>query len=207
MDTDSIYKPFVSEEYLAFAKSLSLTDKLPRAGISIANLRKLAKSIFPDDIDIKYHEDVMLKGFAIANMKVPFVDKAKELDKLLPYLSSWDHTDTIQSSFKPNRSSRDEMFAYFSSLLDHEELYSRRLGIIWLMSNRNKTDWNKSLELILKADSDEYYISMAVAWALSMFYFDDKSILPRFDEVSSQTKKRALQKIRDSRKYQGENLP
>ncbi len=88
MDTDTLYEKYKDPKYLEFSKKLSPTDTLPRAGIRIPNLRTIAKTIKPEEIDIKYHEDVILKGLAIANEKIPFEDKARKLNELLPYLST-----------------------------------------------------------------------------------------------------------------------
>lgn len=112
MDTEQLYDKYKDANYKKFAKSLSPTDKLDRIGIRIPDLRKLAKTIKADDIEIKYHEDVILKGLAIANEKISFNEKAKKLDKLLPYLSSWDQTDIIQSAFKPTKSNKEDMYVY-----------------------------------------------------------------------------------------------
>ena len=207
VDTNLLYKEYIDNSYRDFSKRLSPTDSLERVGVSIPNLRKIAKTISPDDIEIKYHEDVILKGFAIASEKLPFANKIPKLNKLLPYLSSWDHTDTIQCTFKPSKENKEEMYLYFKSLLEYEEIFIRRLGIVWLMSNRKNYDYNEIVNLIISSDSeDEYYISTAVAWALSYFYFDNRAFLPILNEVSITTRKRALQKIRESRRYKGEPL-
>lgn len=207
MVTDSLYKDYADKKYLEFSKKLSPTDTLPRAGVSITDLRKIAKSVSFDDIEIKYHEDVILKGISLGYEKIPFEDKIPKLNDLLPFLSSWDQTDTIQSSFKPNKSNRDMMWRYFKGLLSHKDIFPRRLGIVWLMSNRKTIDWQDALDNIIAADSeDEYYIMMAVAWALSFFYIDNPSILPVFDSVSETTRKKTKQKIRESRRYKGEKL-
>lgn len=64
------------------------------------------------------------------------------------------------------------------------------------MSNRKRYDRKVLLDAITAADSDDYYISMAVAWALSFFYIDDKSTEEYFDKVSEATRKRTKQKIK-----------
>ena len=51
--------------------------------------------------------------------------------------------------------------------------------------------------MITAADSDEYYISMAIAWAIQVFWKEDSSVIERI-RVSDRTRKRAEQKIRDS---------
>ncbi len=202
MVTDAIYEPFVDEEYKAFASHLSPTDTLERKGIRIPQLRKLARSIKADDIEIKYHEDVILKGLAIGGEKTDADEKLRKLTLLLPFLSSWDQTDTIISAFKPVKSETEVFYSFFSSLLESSEVFPKRLGIVWLMTNRKLFDINAVTDLIISADDeDEYYISMAVAWALATLITDDRTLLSRLNEASGATKRRTEQKLRDSFRF------
>ena len=202
MDTKKLYEPYISEKVRAFSSSLSLTDTHPRIGVSIPNIDKISKTITSEDVDnIVFHEDVILKGMAIGHEKCSFKEKTTKLDALLPYLASWDQTDTIQSRFKFKEKEKEEMFSYFSSLLNREGTYVKRLGIIWLMANRKHFDSDLLLALITETDDEnDYYISMAVAWALASFFIDNKENLKWFDKVSTSTRKRAEQKVRDSRR-------
>lgn len=202
MVTDALYAPYADEKYRVFASSLSPTDTLERKGIRIPVLRKLAVAVNPDDIEIRYHEDVILKGLAIGEEKTPPEEKLKKLTRLLPFLSSWDQTDTIASAFKPGKNERDTYYSYFSSLLESTAVFPKRLGIVWLMTRRKLFDIKAVTDLIIKADDeDEYYISMAVAWALSALIIDERTLMPRLDEVSTVTKKRTEQKLRDSFRF------
>lgn len=202
MVTDAIYEPFVDEEYKVFASHLSPTDTLERKGIRIPQLRKLARSVKADDIEIKYHEDVILKGLAIGGEKTDAVEKLGKLTLLLPFLSSWDQTDTIVSAFKPKKNETEVFYSYFSSLLESSEVFPKRLGIVWLMTNRKLFDINAVTELIISADDEnEYYISMAVAWALATLITDDRTLLSHLDDVSGATKRRTRQKLRDSFRF------
>ncbi len=202
MVTDTLYAPYEDEKYRLFALSLSPTDTLERKGIRIPVLRKLARTISPDDIEIRYHEDVILSGLAIGGEKTTAENKLGKLTSLLPYLSSWDQTDTIVSAFRPNDKERDIYYRYFSSLLERKEVYPKRLAVVWLMTNRKYYDRKAITDAVIKADDGgEYYISMAVAWALSFLIIDDRKILSRLDEVSEITKKRTKQKLRDSWRF------
>lgn len=202
MVTDALYAPYADEKYRVFASSLSPTDTLKRKGVRIPVLRKLAAAVNPDDIEIRYHEDVILKGLAIGEEKTPPEEKLKKLTRLLPFLSSWDQTDTIASAFKPGKNERDTYYSYFTSLLESTAVFPKRLGIVWLMTMRKLFDRKAVTDLIIKADDeDEYYISMAVAWALSALIIDERTLMPRLDEVSTVTKKRTEQKLRDSFRF------
>jgi 3-methyladenine DNA glycosylase AlkD len=200
--TDSLYAPYTDEKYRDFAKGLSPTDTLERKGIRIPVLRKLSKAIRPEEIDITYHEDVILKGLAIGHEKTKTEVKLDKLTTLLPFLSSWDQTDTIVSAFRPKDSEKELFYSYFASLTERKEVYPKRLGIVWLMTNRKLYDRKESVDRIIRADDEgEYYISMAVAWALSFFIIDDNSLLGRLGEVSAVTRKRTEQKLRDSYRF------
>ncbi len=197
MVTDTLYEPFIDEKYRLFASSLSPSGTLERKGIRIPVLRKLSRTVNPDDIEIRYHEDVILKGLAIGKERNLY-----KLTLLLPLLSSWDQTDTIASAFKPEENEKNRYYSYFSSLLESKDVFPKRLAIVWLMTNRKLFGRKAVTDLIIKADDeDEYYISMAVAWALSALIIDDRTILSRLDEVSTVTKKRTEQKLRDSFRF------
>ena len=203
MDTDTLFAPYIDKEYASFSAKLSKNHDLPYIGIRIPVLRKLAKNIDDFTFTIRYHEDVLFKGFWIASRKIPFAEKKELITKHLPLLSTWDEVDTLASSIKPGKTELEDVYQYFVSLLYDTRTMPRRLGIVTLMSLRKYYPEKKDeiLTAITAADSDEYYISMAVAWALSFFIIDDKSASIFLGKVSPATQKRALQKLRDSRRY------
>ena len=192
MDTDKLYEGLASESYKAFS--------YPAKGVKIPVLRKIAKEIGDCSFPFKYHEDVILRALQIGGWKKPFREKAESLDELFPYMSAWDHSDAAGSSLKIGKGEQEEALAYFLALLSDERTFAKRTAIVFLMSNRKRYDRKVLLDAITAADSDDYYISMAVAWALSFFYIDDKSTEEYFDKVSEATKKRTKQKIKDSRR-------
>ncbi len=207
MVTDEIYELYIDEEYRDFASRLSLTDRMPRLGIRIPVLRKLSKTVKSDEIEIRYHEDVILKGLAIGVENKPFEEKEADIVELLPYLSSWDQTDIIATAFKYNKTDWDEEHRFFFSLLNEEEVYSKRLGIVWILQNRKHLNAESTIRTLAKCDDEnEYYISMAIAWAFSFFYLDNPENKSYMKEASAITRKRTKQKIRDSRRYKGEFL-
>ena len=107
MVTDSLYAPYVDEKYRDFTSRLSTSDTLPRLGIRVPILRKLAKEIDWKEYEIKWHEDVMLIGLAIGGSKLSPEEKVEELKGLLPYLSAWDQTDIILTVFKIKKKNKD----------------------------------------------------------------------------------------------------
>ena len=201
MVTDSLYAPYLDSEYKDFTSRLSTTDTLPRAGMRIPILRQLAKDFDWREYEIKWHEDVILKGLAIGLSKLSPEEKIEELKDLLPLLSSWDQTDIIVTVFKIKKKNREVYLPFFLSLLEDGHVFTKRLGIVWLMSNRKELDRDETLERIINSDDEgEYYISMAVAWAFSSFYADDPEIKDQLNKLSPGTRRLAERKIRESRR-------
>lgn len=201
MVTDELYRPYKSDKLALFQNKLSPTAKLPYYGISMPNLRGLARGIDCSDIEIKWHEDVILCGLALGLEKTAFSCKIDKLNKILPYLSSWDHTDSIVTAFKPRPDEKRQLVEYFSSLTRSDETFIRRLGIVWLMANRNNIDYEEALKTIIKADNgDDYYVMMAVSWALSFYALDGRDISQELEKVSETTKTKTLQKLRESKR-------
>ncbi len=201
MVTDSLYAPYLDSEYKDFTSRLSTTDTLPRAGMRIPILRQLAKDFDWREYEIKWHEDVILKGLAIGLSKLSPEEKIEKLKALLPFLSSWDQTDIIVTVFKIKKKNREVYLPFFLSLLEDGHVFTKRLGIVWLMSNRKELNRDETLERIINSDDEsEYYISMAVAWAFSSFYADDPEIKDKLNKLSPGTRRLAERKIRESRR-------
>ena len=200
MDTDKLYEGLASESYKAFSERISKDKKYPTKGMTIPILRELAKEIGDCSFPIKYHEDVILRALQIGGWKKPFREKAEALEELFPYMSAWDHSDVAGSSMQIGKGEKEEALAYFLALLGDERVFAKRTAIAFLISKRKRYDRQILLGAIIDADSDDYYISMAVAWALSAFFIDDESTEEYFCWVSEATRKRIKQKIKNSRK-------
>ena len=143
---------------------------------------------------------MLLRGFWIGRQKLPFNEKLKLIDDHIQYLETWDEVDCFASEIKPKPTEKDAAYSYFMNLIRSSNTMTRRLGIIFMMKQRkaypDKTE--EIIEAITDADNDEYYVSMAVAWALTTFYMNDNSIDEWFNRISQETLKRTQQKIRDS---------
>ena len=202
MDTDYLYSQYVDKKYAEFSSRLTKNHDLPYRGVRIPVLRKIGKELDDFPYELTWHEDVLLKGFWIASRKIPFSEKKELINKHLDVLKTWDEVDTFASSIKPRKNEADEVLTYFLSLMKDRRTMPRRLGIVTLMALRKLfPDHRKEiLDAIVAADNDEYYVSMAVAWALSFFYIDDKATEDWIKRVSPATEKRTRQKIRESRR-------
>ena len=203
MDTKNLYDKYCVKNIKAFSQKLIPNLDYPVYGIQVPLIREMAEEIEDLDFEIRYHEDVLLRGFIIAKRKTPVEEKLALITTHLPLLSTWDETDTFASSLKFRKKEIDKAYEYFYSLLSDERIFVRRIAVVWIMGNRKKVSapLKEQLDGISKVRNDDYYIAMAVAWALSSYYITDRELTkPYIDKADDVIKKMTMQKIRDSRR-------
>lgn len=203
MDTKNLYDKYCVKNIKAFSQKLIPNLDYPVYGIQVPLIREMAEEIEDLDFKIRYHEDVLLRGFIIAKRKTPVEEKLALITTHLPLLSTWDETDTFASSLKFRKKEIDKAYEYFYSLLSDERIFVRRIAVVWIMGNRKKVSapLKEQLDGISKVRNDDYYIAMAVAWALSSYYITDRELTkPYIDKADDVIRKMTMQKIRDSRR-------
>ena len=201
--TKKLYDKYCVKNIKAFSQKLIPNLDYPVYGIQVPLIREMAEEIEDLDFKIRYHEDVLLRGFIIAKRKTPVEEKLALITTHLPLLSTWDETDTFASSLKFRKKEIDKAYEYFYSLLSDERTFVRRIAVVWIMGNRKKVSapLKEQLDGISKVRNDDYYIAMAVAWALSSYYITDRELTkPYIDKADDVIKKMTMLKIRDSRR-------
>lgn len=194
------------ERRSAFTASLIPESPYPSAGVTVPECRKIAKSLKSPDIEIRYIEDILIKGIVIFSKKESFIDKIPQIEAFLPHLVSWMVTDIAGPSLYCRKEDRDEAYSYFLSLIDRDEEMTKRLGIVTLMSGFLTHDRiAEELGKITSIHTDHYLLQMAAAWFTATAYtkFPEETI-PYFMRLDENIKKKAKQKCRDSRRISSE---
>ena len=176
------------------------------AGVSVIEVRKLAKTLSSPDIEVNYIEDILLMGIIISSAKTPFSEKVKGFKEYEKYIVSWMATDITASSLYLRKEEREEAFLYFSSLLKRKEPMIQRFGVVNLLSSFFEEPYLiPSLENISKINSEHYLLNMSIAWALSSAYVKDPTLTAKYFKIVNDTvKKMAKQKCRDSKRLTAE---
>lgn len=175
------------EKDIPFAARIICTN-LPLNAVPTKKVEAFAKELAKthstiDEFPLDSHDAVCLAGFALAAMKIPAKDKVKELDKLIPSFDCWGSVDCVTCRMKNLESEED----YFISLLKRENPFEKRVGIIWLMRFKLKSDPKKYLPIILSCEDEHYYVKMAKAWSLA------EAALANFDYT-----KETIEKLSDT---------
>ena len=176
-------------------------------GVRTPALRKLAREygrrdeigVFLQDLPHKYFDENQLHAFIISGIK-DFETCIMNVEKFLPYVDNWATCDQMSPTvFKKKR---QELLPYIREWMKSDRTYTVRFGIGMLMQHYLDEDFDPSYpEMVAGIKSEEYYISMMIAWyfatALAKQY---DTVLPFIEkkQLDSQTHNRAIQKAVES---------
>lgn len=184
------------------------TDAARIKGVKVPVLRKYAsqlqkRGISPKDIDTYYYEQIMLRGFLTAAVKYKsFGDMRDAVAAHLPYVTDWALCDTFCGALKQTKKFLPEMLGFITALTKSPDTYSVRFAAVMLLSYYMTDEYiDDTLMLLEKIDNDDYYVKMAVAWALSVAlvkHYDKTKELMAKNSFDKFTHNKALQKARES---------
>lgn len=201
------------EEYREFNKRITLTG-YEVLGVRTPALRRLAKQIAtgPDVQEYLWegvgtdpvYEQVMLYGMVLAarSRSMPLEELFTRFEGLIPLFDSWAHVDVIISDLKVFAKHRAEVFARFAPLKIHPGEFHKRTFVILMMDYFfDAAHIDGSLEELAGVPQGQYYVDMALAWALSVAlvkHYDRTEPLLRRPVFSRFVHNKAIQKACES---------
>ena len=170
----------------------------------------LAEALVPGKV--RAHEVLKTTGLVIALGKTfSLEERLRYAREYQPFITNWALCDLFAGSMKCFRASPDEGFRYARELIDSDDLWRIRTGLVLLLTNfLDESTLPRAISLaldknVLRWAGKAYYVSMGLAWALSIFYvanadltreaFLEKAGSGDMDPV---TARRTAQKIRES---------
>jgi len=180
-------------------------------GIRMPALKKLAKEIaaHPDvetylnTARLDTYEHILLYGLVLGSLKKPAPETLfRYLDPLILKFDNWAHVDSILSSLKIFRKYPDEVLAHFLPLKTHEGEFTKRVFVTLLMDfYMDDEHIDATLAHFTEVPQGQYYVDMAIAWALSyglIKYYDKTVALLEAKAFSRFVHNKAIQKARES---------
>lgn len=196
LNQDLKYRDFHSKLMPSFDKNFVI-------GVRMPVLRKIAKEIANKDIsfEAEYYEEKMLKGLVIGYRKNDIDSFLKELEEFIPLIDNWAVCDCCASGLKLTEKHMKRVWDFLMPYLNKSE-YEIRFAVVMLLDYYINEDYIDSvIEVLTNIKSDEYYVNMVVAWAVSVAFvkFEDK-IIPLFENhvLDKTVEKMAVRKISDS---------
>lgn len=178
-------------------------------GIRVPVLRQYAKELLKkydyefllQNTDNKYYEEIMLQGMIIGLSKEKDFEKIeKYIIEFIPKIDNWAVCDTFCAGLKITKKYKKGMWELIDKYLKSEKEFELRFGIVMILDFYIEENYlQEDFKIFENINSKDYYVQMAVAWAISIClikYYDEtllflKDKKEKFDKF---TYNKALQK-------------
>ncbi len=186
--------------------------------------KKLAKEYEIHDlltyIDNEYYEEIMLQGMLIGLENDKDKNKVKnkdirnikhilkDIEEFVPKIDNWAVCDVFCAGLKITKKYKKEMWDFLQTYVTSDKEFEIRFGVVMILDYYITEEYlEKNFDIFDHIKSDQYYVQMAVAWAISicLIKFYDKTIkYLKHAKVDKFTYNKALQKAIESYRITGE---
>ena len=184
------------------SKLMPTVEKSTVFGVRTPVLRKFAKDFFKDErcntflatLPHRYFEENQLHAFLVEQIK-DFDRCVLAVEAFLPFIDNWATCDCFSpAAFKK---APDKLLPHIEKWLTSSHVYTVRYGVVILMRYFLDERFDeKYLKWVAKVPTDDYYLSMAVAW-----YFAT-ALAKQYDAALPYIQNRLLDKVTHNRAIQ-----
>jgi len=182
-------------------------------GVRTPNMRKLAKELASGDwnkylkeANDQYYEEIMLQGMVIGYIKktdiIDINELFKYLEKFIPKIDNWAVCDAFCTGLKITKSNKEKMWKFITPYLKSEKEFEIRFVVVMILTYYLTDEYiDDALNILNNINHEEYYVKMAVAWAISISFikYPEKSmVFLKNSRMDKFTYNKSLQKILDS---------
>lgn len=196
------------EEYRIFASKL-IPGKDNLLGVRIPALRKFAKKLAKSDwkaylMDARddSFEETLLQGMVISYAEMEVQERLAHITRFLSKIDNWSTCDSFCIGLKFARTHPDTVWEflqpYFQSKMPYESRFALVMCIYFFVEEKYLQVMFRHFDAI---DHDDYYVQMAVAWAIATCYtsFRDTTMTYlKCNHLKDAVFNKALQKIIES---------
>ena len=178
-------------------------------GVKVPDLRKIAKDIVKSDWQCFLQqakddtlEERMLCGFVTATAKMPDAKRFEHIRNFLPMIDNWMVCDTFCNTLKPTKQNERDYWDFILPYFHDSREYYVRFAVVMLLSHFARDEYaDRAFEILDSLDNDSYYVKMASAWAISVYFVHCPEKTMHFlndNRLDDFTFNKALQKITES---------
>lgn len=204
------FRDLADNDYKQFNQKIIPTN-YDVLGIRMPALKQFAKElaahpdidVYLENAEFPTYEHILLYGLVLSQLRKPALETLfRYLDPLIPRFDNWAHVDTIISSLKIFRKHPAEVLDHFLPLKTDDGEFTKRTFAILLM-DYFMADTHIDIALIHLSEipQGQYYVDMAIAWALSyglIKYYDRTLPLLENKAFSKFVHNKAIQKAQES---------
>ena len=198
------------ENYRIFAaKLIPNIDNL--LGVRLPKLRKIAKKIVQIDYEYYlamnnplYFEEVMLQGMIIGEIKLPWTERSRYVKQFISKIDNWSVCDSFCCGLKFEVSEKELVWQFLQPYFASDKPYDIRFAVVMLLFYFVDDEYaQKAFTLFDQIKNDDYYVKMAVAWAISIYFRELPTLTMSYlqkNQLDDWIYNKALQKITESLK-------
>ncbi|MDF2473449.1 MAG: alkylation repair protein [Anaerocolumna sp.] len=196
------------EDYRKFTASL-LPGVENILGVRLPLLRYIAKKIAKEDWrtflatkDDIYMEEITLRGMVIGYVKADIGEILHYAAEFIPHINNWSTCDSFCGGLKITKTNKERVWDFLQPYLTSDKEYEIRFGVVMLLNYYVTPEYTKrAFQHFDTITHKGYYVMMAVAWAISIYYISLPDITLEYlrnNRLDDVTYHKALQKITES---------
>lgn len=178
-------------------------------GVRLPVLRNLAREelrgwreLLENPAGDPYAEEVMLDGMLIALARMEPEERLEHVARFVPRMDNWAVCDTFCSGLKFSKKHPSLVWKFIQPYLNSTRVYDVRFAVVMMLAHFITEDYvERVLSLLDGVRHEDYYVGMAVAWAVSVCYVKFPALTLEYlrnSSLSDFTYNKALQKIIES---------
>ena len=163
--------------------------------------RKYSLNDLLKEIDDTLYEEIMLQGMLIGLSK-NIEEVLKYTKTFIPKIDNWAICDVFCAGLKITKKYKKEMWNFIQKYLNSDKEFEIRFGIVIILDYYiDEEHLDKNFEIFQKIKNDNYYVKMAIAWAISIClikYYDKTIKYLKKAKLDDWTYNKSLQKAIES---------
>lgn len=149
-----------------------------------------------------WYDEIILWGLAICGGCKDWATAKAYVEEFIPAINNWAACDIFCGSLKLTAKFKDQVWEFIQPYLQAEKEYEIRFGVVMLLSHFADPEHVKlALDAMDKIRHEGYYVKMAVAWAVSVYFVKCQDTVMEYLKecgLDDWTYNKALQKITES---------
>lgn len=179
-------------------------------GVRAPKLKELAKQIAKENYieylknpSNEYYEEIMLQGLVIGLAKnITIEEIIKYLKTFIPKVNNWAICDMCIATLKTTKKNQEIMWKFLQKYLKSNKEFEKRFAIVMFLNYYLNDEYiDKVLLELDNIKSEQYYVKMAIAWAISTAYIkqpEKTKVYLKNNNLDDFTYNKAIQKIMES---------
>lgn len=207
-ESDEKYKKFSSALLPTTEQEKILGVRLPVLWKFAREIYKNSGTLFLQENNLQYFEEIMLQGMIIGLVKDDDKVIKKYIKNFITKIDNWSVCDSFCCGLKFVKGREENFLEFIKPYLHSKKEYEVRFAVVILLDYYICDKYiDTVLNLLEQVKHEGYYAKMATAWAISMCYvkYPQKTFeFLKNTKLNSQTVNKAVQKITESLKVDSE---